>query len=265
MGNPLFKTVYKFFKRKEIEFFNSADAIVSLTHNGKAEIESWPEVNHRKGEITVIPCCVDLELFDPAKISATKQDELREALGIAKDHKVLGYVGSIGTWYMLDEMLDYFKVQLTVDPAAVFLFVTGENPETILQEARQKGIDEEKLRITRCLHQDVPLHVSLFTQSIFFIRPSFSKKASSPTKQGELMAMGIPIVCNAGVGDTDKVIYDYHAGTVISSFDSDTYLEAVKNEHSSFSSADSMKGAEEFYGLETGVERYWGIYQGIGN
>jgi hypothetical protein len=50
------------------------------------------------------------------------------------------------------------------------------------------------------------LNISLFDTSIFFIRPTYSKKASSPTKQGEIMAMGIPLICNYGVGDTDEIV-----------------------------------------------------------
>ena len=35
------------------------------------------------------------------------------------------------------------------------------------------------------------------------------------------MAMGIPLVCNSGVGDTDFVVDKYKAGSVITRFDKD--------------------------------------------
>ena len=34
---------------------------------------------------------------------------LKETLGISDDDFVISYLGSIGTWYMLPEMLDFFK------------------------------------------------------------------------------------------------------------------------------------------------------------
>src|SRR5690554_5991539 len=56
---PLFKMVYQFFKKKELEFFNTADTIVSLTMNGKQTISSWKNISNSV-PIEVIPCCVDL-------------------------------------------------------------------------------------------------------------------------------------------------------------------------------------------------------------
>jgi glycosyltransferase involved in cell wall biosynthesis len=258
LENPVFKTVYNYFKKKEIQFFKEADHVVSLTYNGKNEIESWPAFKTEKPLIEVIPCCVDLELFDPEKIADTEKETLRSQLGIQPGDFILGYVGSIGTWYMLPEMLDYFKVLLNDRPNARFLFVTGENPQSILTASQEKGIPDGSLIITSCLHKDVPLHISIFDASIFFIRPTFSKKASSPTKQGEIMAMGIPLICNAGVGDTDLVVEKYGCGEVIQEFTQSAYKE---NTSITFDKDRTIAGAKEFYGLEEGVRRYWGIYE----
>jgi glycosyltransferase involved in cell wall biosynthesis len=264
LGNPVFKTVYNFFKKKELQFFSQADYTISLTHNGKKEIESWPAFKANPPRIEVIPCCVDLNLFDPTTISETKQNELRLQLNIQASDFILGYVGSIGTWYMLPEMLDYFKVLKTENSKAKFLFVTGENPSTILTKASEKGIDAESIIITSCRHAEVPLNISLFSASIFFIRPSYSKKASSPTKQGEIMAMGIPLVCNAGVGDTDLVVKQYNAGIVIDEMNDENYKTSLINDSCYYRTL-TMKGSHEFYGLEVGVERYLSVYEKLLN
>ena len=73
MGNPIFRRVYRFFKKRELEFFKEADHTISLTQSGKVEIESWEIFKNKKPPIEVIPCCVDLELFDPNKIETEKQ------------------------------------------------------------------------------------------------------------------------------------------------------------------------------------------------
>ena len=261
LKNPIFKTVYRFFKRKEKYFFQTADHIVSLTYNGKDEIESWPIFKEEKPNITVIPCCVDLELFTPTSITSTNIDLLKEALNISKESFVLGYVGSIGTWYMLPEMLLYFKVFLTKNPNAYFLFVTNESPSTILSKAIEINLDTERIVIKSCLHKEVPQYISLFDASIFFIRPTYSKKASSPTKQGEIMAMGKPLICNAGVGDTDRIVEQYSAGTVIQEFN-----EAVFEENctiGNFNEATTKLGATEFFSLNIGVDRYSNIYSSL--
>ena len=260
LNNPVFKVVYNFFKRKEKEFFLESDYIVSLTYNGKNEIISWHGFEHLKNKIEVIPCCADLEKFNPDNINLVKKDAFKTELNLNDSDFVLGYVGSIGTWYMLDEMLAFFKVLLKSKPNAIFLFISGENRETILSKAAELGIPEDRIRVKSVLHHDVATCISLFSASIFFIRPTFSKKASSPTKQGELMAMGVPVICNSGVGDTERVVREYQSGLVIEDFNDESYQLADLS-FSDFDRTRSMKGAAEFYGLNEGVERYFSVYQ----
>jgi glycosyltransferase involved in cell wall biosynthesis len=258
LSNPLFKIVYSYFKAKEKRYFKESDAIVSLTHKGKEVIAK--EFGIEPNKINVIPCCADLDLFDRQKINAAELSELKELLGLDERKKVLGYVGSIGTWYMLPEMLDFFHVLRTHDPSWTFLIVSGEHPANIYRIAQEKGIDTAALIILSCLHQDVPKYISLFDLSVFFIRPSFSKQASSPTKQGESMAMGIPIVCNSGVGDTDFVVEKYSAGAVLASANCDDYKDFVFP-ISAFNHTKTIEGAQEFYGLKNGVETYFMMYE----
>ena len=180
-------------------------------------------------------------------------------MGINTENFILGYVGSIGTWYMLTEMLDYFKALKIHEPHAKFLFITGESPTLLLKTAEHVNISPEDLIIKSVLHIEVPLYMSLFNKSIFFIRSSYSKKASSPTKQGEIMAMGIPLVCNAGIGDTDKIVKKYDAGVVIEEFTSDAYRKEIIVEKM-YNSKDIIKGAVEYFSLEKGVNSYLSVY-----
>ena len=258
LNKPVFKIIYNYFKKKEIHYFKESDYTISLTHNGKNEIESWEVFKTNKPKIQIIPCCVDTDLFNPSKIDIHQKEQLKSSLGIKSSDYVIGYVGSIGTWYMLEEMLDYFKTYKEKNEAAKFLFVTGEKPETINKVALTKGIQDSDIIITSCLHKDVPLNISLFDVSIFFIRPTFSKKASSPTKQGEIMAMGIPLICNSGVGDTDFVVNKYNAGSIISKFEAKEYGSIDPKKE--LNSEEIKKGAQEFYSLEEGVKKYLYVY-----
>lgn len=262
LNNPIFKLVYKYFKQKEINYFKNSDYTISLTQNGKTEIESWKVFKNHSPKIQIIPCCVDLELFNPALINEVDKSSLRSKLGINSTDFVLGYVGSIGTWYMLSEMLDYFKVIKKENKSAKFLFVTGEKPEKIINVAEQKNISKNDVIVTSCLHREVPLNISLFDFSIFFIRPTYSKKASSPTKQGEIMAMGIPLVCNYGVGDTDEIVKKYKAGSIITSFDSINYMSSLKY-LPEVNRELMIEGAKEFFSLEEGIKKYLKVYKEI--
>lgn len=261
LNNPVYKLIYNFFKKKEKNYLIDADYTVVLTQAGKSEIESWKSIKGNQLQIEVIPCCVDLRLFDPTKVDEDTKNEVRTALNIQSNEFILGYVGSIGTWYMLDEMLEYFVELKEINQNARFLFVTGESNDFIRAKASEKSIAHQDIIITSCLHSQMPRYISIFNQSIFFIRPSFSKKASSPTKQGEIMAMGVPIICNSGIGDTDLIVEKYRAGKSISNFDKINYQNALSIDD--FKQSETIKGAVEYFSLESGASKYESIYRSI--
>ncbi len=261
LDNFLYKRIYNYFKRQERAFLKEADYVISLTENGKNEMLSWPSTKPDI-RIKVIPCCTNLALFDPSKITEDIKAKCRENVGITKDQFVLGYIGSIGTWYMLPEMMDYFRELQKEQPNARFLFVTGESSESLEKVAKQKGIDPSSIAVTSVLHHEVPHYISLMDASIFFIKPSYSKKASSPTKQGEIMAMGIPLICNSNVGDTDLIVSRYKAGTVIDEFNQETYQNNII-QPTAFDSKEIAAGAKDYFALEEGVTRFLDVYAKI--
>lgn len=207
MKNPLYKMMYQFFKKKEKEFLGEADHIVSLTHKGKAIIQAWHDIPGQPLSISVIPCCVDTEHFNPDKVDPDKRLQLKERLGVKAEDKFLTYLGSVGTWYMVKEMLLFFKELKKEHPEYRFLFITKDDPMIIEKEAKDLEIPKESIIITASERKELPVLLSISSFAISFIRPSFSKSASSPTKLGELFSMGIPVICNKGVGDVD-VFYE---------------------------------------------------------
>jgi glycosyltransferase involved in cell wall biosynthesis len=262
LKNPLYKAIYKYFKKKERQYLEQADHIISLTYLGKEEIHSWDSLKNQPLPITVIPCCVDTKLFDPSQIAQQQKDELRKHLHISTIEPVLGYVGSIGTWYLLEEMLECFKELKNKFANAKMLFVTTEPAGMVLAAARSLNIDINAIIITPAARREVPLYISIMSYSIFFIKPCFSKKASSPTKQGEIMAMGIPVLCNTGVGDTGFVVQKYTSGVAIDNFTEESYQKAIDGlSAKQFSATDIRQGATDFYSLQKGVENYVSVYQ----
>jgi len=262
LDNPIYKMVYRFFKRKEKEFLEQADAIVSLTERAKTEMLSWKHIN-KPLEITVIPCCVDTTLFDITKVSKEEQHILRQELSLDSNNFVLGYLGSIGTWYMLDEMLDFFVELKIKHNEAKFVFVTHDEHKRILDTAFTKKIDKNDIIIRPAERSEVPLILSIFTYSIFFIKPTYSKISSSPTKQGEIMAMGVPVVCNAGVGDTDEIVKKYKSGFVVKNFHYKNTIELIDTQV--FDPSEIHDGAVVYFSLKNGIGKYAELYKSFTN
>lgn len=261
-SNPLYNAIYKYFKQKELQFFSQADYVISLTEAGKKIIHLWKQIPRQPIPIQVIPCCADLDVFDANKVDAEAQTALRQKLNLAESDFVLSYLGSIGTWYMPDEMLACFKILKEERPNAKFLFITNESPDYIIDKARAVGVSQQDLRIVSSPHHLVPLYLSLSDAGIFFIKPVFSKQASSPTKQGELMGMNLLHICNSGVGDVDAIVKDSNCGVVVNEFTEEAYRQAVKEilEKVNNKNKQIRQQAFHFYSLERGVNLYAEVY-----
>jgi len=263
LSNPLYKYIFRYFKKKEREMISKADAVISLTNAGKQIIDKWEFRNESQLPVAVIPCCADLNLFSSSQVDKQEIESLKEELEIKNAFPVISYLGAIGTWYLLDDMIRFFKLTLEKYPHALFLFITREPEDVIEMAARKAGVSKNRLRIKGAIRQQVPLLLSLSDVALFFIMPTFSKTASSPTKQGEIMGMGIPLICNSGVGDTDFVVNKYQSGISIDLSQKNAMDEAV-NTIERLIALDKntiRSGALDFYSLESGIEKYSAVYR----
>ena len=256
--NSLYKGLYKFFKKKESEFLQKSNHTISLTSAGKKEIQSWGLPN--LSPITIIPCCTDKNLFNRDNIK-----DLRKELMINKNDFIISYVGSTGTWYMLDEMLDFFKVLLLKKSNAKFLFITKDSRDKIYQKCLQKNISKSYVIIKESSREMMPSYIGLSNFSIFFILPFYSKKASSPTKMGEIMNLGIPIICNNGVGDVDQIMNECMPELLLTDFTKKEYqriIDLIINNYKP--NIDKIiETSHDYYSLEKGVQKYNEVYRRI--
>lgn len=264
LRNPLYRMVYNYFKKKEKLFLKNAIHTISLTENGKQEILNWNLKNVSPEKIAVIPCCADLSLFTREKIRPNKIEYWKQKLNI-KTKPVITYLGSIGTWYMLKEMLEFFKQLLHFYPEALFLFITHDDAQQIYKQAELLEIAKNNIIIQKASRHEVAELLAISDVSIFFIKPVFSKKASSPTKLGEIMSMGIPVICNSGVGDVAQHVQDGQTGILIPHFNAQEYDAAIKKlpEILKTSAIAMQRTAQHYYNLETGIKKYAEIYYSI--
>ncbi|MDD2634516.1 MAG: glycosyltransferase [Bacteroidales bacterium] len=262
-SNPIYKQVYKYFKNKEKSFLKNADYTISLTYAGKDIINNkfgFPNI-----PIKVIPCCADTDLFDYKNIETTTQEKLQTDLNIDKNDFVLSYLGSLGTWYMTEEMIKLFVILLKYKPKAKLLIITKDNYDLILELAKKHKIDPKHLIIRSANRLEVPLMLSLSHVSIFFIKPVFSKKASSPTKLAEILGMGIPIICNANVGDIDKFVPENNLGVMIDSFDTEALNKTCKeiDNLTKINKKHLRTVAVDLFSLDKGVKEYLSVYKNL--
>lgn len=262
ISKPLYKKIYHHYKQKEKEFLLEADGIVSLTQAAKDYLLQKPEYGHL--QITVIPCCADLDHFDYKKVSEEQKQILRRQLEIPSSSKVISYVGSFGGWYMTKEMFAFVKKLQALHPEYIFLFLTKDDAEKVKQAALQAGVLLDKLRVLYVTRAEMPAYIALSDCSLFFIRNTFSKTASSPTKHAELMGMGIPVICNT-IGDTGYIIQKSKTGQLVETFDDDVFQKAI-NDLPTIERLDKdfiRQCGMDLFDLQIGIRQYSQLYQRI--
>lgn len=265
LSNPIYRLVYRYFKKKEKQFITQADHIVSLTHAGKEVICKKILPGFPPNKITVIPCCADTQLFSLASIDHGKLNTMKASLGLSNKF-VLIYLGAVGTWYLTSEMMKFYAVLREKKTNTHFLFVTAENPQIIIDEAAKWQIPQSEITIVKSPRKLVPYYLAMSDAGIFFIKPSFSKQGSSPTKLGEMLSMGIPVICNAGVGDVESIISATQTGVCLKSFSETEMTDAIEIIAGMSDKSMNVEKAQKaiaFFSLEQGIKSYLGIYESL--
>jgi len=79
------------------------------------------------------------------------------------------------------------------------------------------------------------------------------------------MAMGIPVITNAGVGDVEEISAKYNAGIVLKEMNTQEYEKAALQiaEGKSFNKDEIISGAKQYYNLENAIQKYLYVYKQI--
>jgi glycosyltransferase involved in cell wall biosynthesis len=245
--------LFRVAKDFERRFLISADHVVSLTHAGVREMQEFHYLQSFMPPVTVIPTCADLTRFKPFSFNPVR------------DRFVLGYVGSVGLYYLFDEVVACFAHLRRMQPNALLLILNRGEHAYIRERLIAAGLPESAVELTTASHVEVPAQMSRMNAGIFFIKPVFSKKASAPTKLAEFLGCGIPCLGNTGVGDMAEVLEGERVGVALESFNETSMTAALQQLLQLVSdpatSARCLAAAHRYFSLDTGVSSYDRIYK----
>ena len=239
--------IYRVVKRLERRFLRDADRIVVLTDRARLELR-------RRGvrpPVTVVPTCVDLDRFRPASQPPSEPTFV--------------YAGSLGTVYPLDAMLAFVRRVRARAPRASLRIVSRAEPDLVRGAMKSAGLDEGAVTLEAAEHATIPAVLGRASVGLAFYRPGSSRQATCPTKVGEYLACGLPVVVTAGVGDMDTLIAEHRAGVVIDAFTDAAYERALDELEKLLLEPDlaaRCRGlAERHFSLRTGVDRFVALHR----
>ena len=210
--NILDNFYFKIFKLLEVNILKTSDYIVCLTNSIKPYLN---KIVKKKVPIEIIPCCADYDFFKRNKKIYYK-NKVKKMLNLKKSVSIIGYSGSINEIYLIKKMILFFLFLEKKNKNLIFIFVTHQIGE--LKKIINNNFDKEvykKIKIFKSDRKKIPIFLSSFDLMISFIKNTFSRKAMSPTKMFESFAMGVPFLCNSGIGDVDFILKKHKSGGII--------------------------------------------------
>jgi glycosyltransferase involved in cell wall biosynthesis len=217
--------LYRLTKRVERRLSAAADAFVVLTERARHHLFAERRDTDAWGRpIAVVPCCVDLRDF--ATPDSMHVARAKSALAV-EGRRVYVYAGQLGGWY-LDDTLVAFLARARARHPAIFAMILTPSPATELeQKLVERGFGDTSLLVRAVRPEEVPEYLLAGDAGLSFIKPCFSKISSSPTKIGEYLAAGLPVVSTAGIGDVDALLAANRAGCLLRGFDDAAYDDAL--------------------------------------
>lgn len=257
------RLLYRSYKRIEKRLLGCATHVIALTERVVPELRRLaPMMTSR---ISVIPCCADFDHFDiPTRAD---RERVRAGLGIPAEARVISYLGSLGTWYMLDEMLRFVDRAEKRWGDVHLLLITrdwGPEHESLIADMGLSSL-RPRIHVRPAARAEVPGLLGCSDVMLSFIKPAYSKMASSPTKLAEAFAVGVPAISNTGIGDVDEMTKRLDAGAVVDLYDPGE-VEKVVNRLEEIMAKGGVPlraRARALLGLEVARDSYRRVYQDL--
>ncbi len=209
----------------ENQLFARADAVVMLTRAAVRTMKQQSvQLAGSQAHIEVIPCCVDLQKFRRAE----RNQDLRRRLGL-EGKQVMVYVGSIGGWYMSEELVRLFAVGRRLNPALHFLVLTQSPHQQMKALLDKEELPPDSYTVATASSAEMPGYLACADFGVHFIRPGMAMIANSPTKFAEYLASGLPILANTGIGDSDEILQQEKVGVILKEFSEAAYQRGLED------------------------------------
>ena len=248
---------FRIVKAAERHLLEKADHVIVLTARLKSQLTDGTRASVEAEKISVIPCCVDLSRYPKGRVEAPAR---------SLDDLTVIYVGSTEGRYQLAEMADFFRLLSVKTGRARFRIVTRSSREIVEPVLESRGVDLRDCSIVSARPDEVPALLRDGDVGLFFIQRSAALDGASPTKIGEYLAAGIPVVSSSQVGDTDSILREERVGVIVPRFTDEDYEIAASQLFTLLEDpgtpARCREVAERHYSLrDVGELRYRAVYQ----
>ena len=173
----------------------------------QALVDHWKtEYDYRSEEHVIVPCTLG------ADHSETKGGaEVRKALGVAEDDKLLVYSGSTAGWQSFDLLKKLLEPALTADPKLKVLFLSRQDTNNEALRNQFPG----QVFVKWLNAAEVGDHLSACDLGMLVREDTVTNQVSSPTKFAEYLNAGLNVLISPRIGDMSAFVEAHGCGQVI--------------------------------------------------
>lgn len=252
-------------KKLEKIIYQKADHVVTLTYASTAVLENCYQVQPKK--ISVIPTCVNPEIFKRLSPANTLLE--RKKMGFGEQDLIFLHHGSINEWVDFRTEVLLFREASRLYQQARFLILNQGQQDLIQNILVEHEIPAMLYKIKGVPFQEVFRYLNIADLSLFFIKPSFAKQASAPTKFAENVACHLFSVTSDGYGDMAFYFNLYPVGLTVNLDElKRNPQEAAKKILQLFPKekrpADYDNLLKNYFAKKIAIEKYQKIYDALG-
>lgn len=191
-----------------------------------------------------------------------KRIKKRNNLGISNNEFLITFSGSIGGYYRLDYILDFFD-ELSKFVNARLLLLTHTNKEYLISEITSRNLNE-KVLIHSCEFEDVVDFLNASDAGLIIYEKSISSIARSSTKLAEYWACSLPVFAPSDVGDVNYLFnLNGQSHLLLLNYERKTFKQVFNNFFNTKKNYDINLDVRTIFDLKTGVDKYLEIYKKI--
>ncbi|OQW92519.1 MAG: hypothetical protein BWK78_01475 [Thiotrichaceae bacterium IS1] len=213
---------YRILRDIEAMAVRRAEVVITRSHKAKEILIHRAGAGCNQNKIFVVSNCKNEMEYSPR--NSEQRLAFRSLRGVNPETPWIVYVGSFGEKYCPKEVLTLFEEVLEYRKDARLQILTGDTDVAI------KVLENSHVRffvdIQRVKPSDVPRYLSAADLGISLIQRKFSMQAATPTKVGEYLLCGLPVVSTL-IGDIEHQLSNTPVARLIEQITPSTLKEVA--------------------------------------
>ncbi|WP_422071106.1 glycosyltransferase [Tranquillimonas rosea] len=187
----------------ETQCLSRAAIVVVLTEAAARYLTETKQATINSERVRVIPTCTDLSRFEVP-------DRNHEA-------PIHGCIGTIlSGWFQTEWLSTWFLTIAKRSRDSKFEILTRDDARAVRNAVDLGPAYDARLSVRAKKPDEMPEALQGHASSVmFYAGGSLSELGRSPTRMAEVLATGIPVIVNEGVGDVAQIVRKHNVGVVV--------------------------------------------------